>query len=118
MDEILKKLGLKWEDLDTPGHAGEKEQLRLWLEALQKNQLTTDKIKDSLTSMRYAVEQELVDEPEIIWVLFIFPRVNRKHIFLKARLKNYMLIEALLTSPERAKAMLEQMLSNIKSANV
>ena len=118
MDEILKKLGLTWEDLDTPGHSGEKEQLRLWLEALQKNQLTLEKIKESLASMRYSVETELIEEPEIIWVLFIFPRINRKHIYLKARLKNYMLIEALLTSPEKSKAMLEQMLSNIRPANV
>ena len=115
-DEILSSFGLSEDDLDTEGYKGEREQLDAWIQGLEKNQLTIERIKESIAQMKYTVEQELVLEPEIKYILFIFPRVNRKHIYLKARLKNYMLLEALLSSSERAKAMIKQMLANIKPA--
>jgi hypothetical protein len=113
-EEILGQFGLSEDDLDTEGYKGERDQLDIWLEGLEKNQLTVERIKESIEQMKYAVEQELVAEPEITYILFIFPRINRKHLYLKARLKNYLLLEALLTSPERAKEMIGQMLKNIK----
>lgn len=106
MDEILNKFGLTYEDLNK----SEKEQLEIWMNALQTNQLTTDKIKEHLSAMRFSVEQELVNEPETRFIFFI----NRKQILLKARLRNYMLLEAFLSSPERAKAAIEQSISQLK----
>ena len=105
-DEILEKIGLKYEDLNS----SEKETLNQWVQSMQKSSLTLEKVKESIQSMRYAVEQELINEPETRFFFFI----NRKQILLKARLRNYMLIEALLTSPERAKQALEQMLQGLK----
>jgi hypothetical protein len=107
MDEILNKLGLKYEDLNK----AEKETLNQWMDALQKSSLTIEKIKDAIANMKYAVEQELINEPETRFFFFI----NRRQILLKARLRNYMLIEALLTSPERAKQAIEQAVLSIKN---
>jgi hypothetical protein len=100
MDEILKKYGLKYEDLN----ATEKETLNTWLVALQQGQLTIDKIKDYLKTMRDGVEQELTK----------IGHENKQDIFLKARLRNYMLLEAFLETPERAQKMIEKSLSGIK----
>lgn len=100
IDEILKKFSLKYEDLNQ----AEKDTLNVWISSLQNKQLTPEKIKDYIVTMRYSVEQELVKTD-----------INSKQdLFLKARLKNYMLLEALLTSPGRAKEQLEQALSSIK----
>lgn len=96
---------MKYDDLND----SEKETLQSWLTALQTTALTIDRIKESISSMKYAVEQEIIDTPETI---FFFP--NRKQILLKARLRNYMLIEAFLTSPERAKAAIEQSILSLK----
>ena len=98
-DEILRKHGLKYEDLN----AVEKETLNTWVAALQEGQLTTEKIKDYLHAMRDSVEQELTK----------IGHETKQDIFLKARLRNYMLLEALLSSPERAKAQMEKSLSGI-----
>jgi len=106
MEELLTKLGMKYDELNQD----EKATLSGWMEALQTNALTSDKIKQSITAMKFSVESELIDTPEHIF--FIFP--NRKQILLKARLKNYMLIEAFLTSPERAKAAIEQAILSLK----
>jgi hypothetical protein len=106
MDELLGKLGMKYDDLNQ----SEKETLSKWMESLQTNALTTEKIKEGVQSMKFSVETELIDTPEHI--LFIFP--NRKQILLKARLRNYMLLEAFLTSPERAKQAIEQAILSIK----
>ena len=103
LDQLLEKVGLKYEDLDTPGHSGEKEQLNLWLEALSNNQITVEKIKSYIVEMKSAVEMELTKSS-----------LNPKEdMFLKARLKNYLLLEAFLFTPERAKEQLERNLKNI-----
>jgi len=103
IDEILSKLGLKYEDLDKPGYAGEKKQLQIWLEAISNNKVTTESIKTYIHEMRSAVEMELTK-----------PGLDPKNdLFLKARLRNYLLLEGMLTSPERAKAQLEQNLASM-----
>ena len=100
IDELLKKYNLKYEEL-TPD---ERTTFNTMLDALQQNVLTIEKLRDFISSMKYAVEQELVKTGTN----------TRQDFFLKARLKNYMLLEAFLLTPVKAKKALDQSLSNIK----
>lgn len=109
MDDILDSVGMKYEDLK----AEEKDTLYSWLDALEKSQLTMEKIRQYVGSLKEQVEKELVDEPEFTWI-FLFRVQNRRQILLKARLKNYMLLEAFLSTPERARAAIEAQLSAMK----
>ena len=106
--EIEEKMDLKIESLNIL----EKETYFKMLEAVQKAKMTPEKLKQYIISMRDAVAKELIQEPEFIRV-FIFKFDNRKQILLKARLQNYMLLEAFLNSPEEAKEQLESMISNL-----
>ena len=99
MDDILKKYGLKYEDLNPT----EKETLNTWVNTLQQAQLTTDKIKDYIHTMKEGVELELTK----------IGHENKQDIYLKARLRNYMLLEAFLNSPEKLQFQLEQMVSGM-----
>ena len=99
MDEILEKLGLKYDDLNSM----ERETLHSWMEAINKNVLTVDTIKKYLAQMRDGVEQELIKTEN----------GTKQDIFLKARLRNYMLLEAFLASPERAKEAMAKALAGI-----
>ena len=101
MDQLLEKLGLKYEDLNS----AEKETLNSWYDALSKSQLTLESIKTYIATMRDSVEQELTKTDHN----------SKQDIFLKARLRNYMLLEAYLSTPERAKQAIEQQLSGIRS---
>lgn len=106
--KIEEKLGIdigKLNDL-------EKETYLKMLEVVQKSQLTPEKLRDYISVMREAVEKELIKEPEFNRI-FIFKVDNRKQILLKARLQNYILLEAYLISPEKAKKQLEEMVDNI-----
>lgn len=101
VDDILERLNLKYEDLKP----AERETLQTWLVSLDNAQLSIDKIKDHIISMRVSVEQELTK----------VGHESKQDIYLKARLRNYILLEAFLTSPEKARAQIEQALSGIKS---
>ena len=114
LDDILGKFNLNWSDLDTSGHAGEREYLLSMLDAIEQKQVTVQTIKEHIVNMKNAVEQQLIQEPEFNYI-FIFKVPNRKQIFLKARLENYLLLEAMLSAPEKAQKMIEQQLSGIKS---
>lgn len=104
IDEILNKKGLKYDDLSPE----EKKTYNSLIDQANKARLTLDSLKEGITRMKETVEGALVDEPEYIYIIG-FKRLNPKNIYLKARLKNYLLIEAILLAPERAKAMLERM---------
>lgn len=97
-DKVLVELGLKYEDLTS----AERDTLNSWMQALQSNQMTIESVKGYITSMRDAVEQELEksDNPKELDIL------------LKARLKNYRLLDAFLTSPEKAKTAIERSLAS------
>lgn len=110
LDEMLEKKGLKYEDL-TPE---EKETYNALAEQVNKAQLTLQSLREAITRMRESVESALIDEPEYIFV-WIIRKPNPKNIYLKARLKNYLLMESLLIAPERAKAMLERMIGTMVS---
>ena len=99
MDKLLEKVGLKYDDLS----AVERETLNTWMEALQKGQVSVEKIKEYITGMKEAVEQELTKHD----------LGSKQDLFLKARLRNYMLLEGFLSTPEKAKQQIENAISGI-----
>ena len=99
LDQILEKAGLKYEDLNSV----EKETLNSWMETLQKGQISVERIKEYVTSMKEAVEQELTKHD----------LGSKQDLFLKARLRNYMLLEGFLATPERAKQQMENAISSM-----
>ena len=108
LDALLSKLNLKYEDLS----AAERQTLQQWLEQLSQREVTVQDIKGHILAMKEAVEQELINTEEYLH-LFLFKIPNRKQILLKARLKNYLLIESFLATPERAKRALEAQIAAI-----
>lgn len=103
VDELLQAFGIKdYDELTGP----ERDTYHKWLNTIAASAITPDDMRRAVKSMRMAVEQSLIDTDEFVYFLW-FKRPNRQHILLKARLKNYLLIEAFLDRPERAKEMLE-----------
>lgn len=102
-DQIEEKTGLKIDQLN----AVEKETYFAMLDNVQKSQLTPDKLRDYIISMRVAVELELVKEPAFTRV-FVFKVENPKVAQLQARLHCYILLETFLVSGERAKQQMEE----------
>lgn len=99
LDNILEKFGLKYDDLSII----ERETLNTWMEALQKGQVSIEKIKEYVISMKEAVELELSKSD----------LGTKQDLFLKARLRNYMLLDAFLTTPEKAKEQIENAISGM-----
>lgn len=104
INQILEKAGLKYEDLNQ----AEKETYRAWLKELGKNKLTISSIKVYLASMRTSVAMDVTTTRN----------KSKKDLLLKARLRNYMLLEAFLESPEKARAAIEQTIGGIASKKV
>lgn len=104
IDEILEKVGLKYEDLN----AAERETLYSWVEVLEKGQLSIEGVRDYISSMKESVESELSKSD-----------LGSKHdMFLKARLRNYMLLESFLSTPKRAKEAIDRALSGMVGKKV
>lgn len=99
LDKILEKYSLKFEDLNEL----EKETLQMWTQALNKNQLSVPRVKTYIQAMRDGVEQDLTK----------VGHNSKQDLFLKARLRNYMLLEAFLSTPEKAKQAIENALSGL-----
>lgn len=101
VDDFLQKFGLKYEELTS----AEKETLNTMYSAVQNTQLTTEKVKDYISLMKNGVEEELAKSN----------LDQNQDIYLKARLRNYLMLEAFLTSPDRAKTALEAALAGYKA---
>lgn len=101
VDQILEKYNLKYEDLSR----AEQETLHGWLQALSQNELTVRDIKAYVSQMKDAVANELASTSHN----------SKQDLFLKARVKNYILLEAFLTKADKAKEILEKSLKNIKN---
>ena len=101
MDKILERLGLKYDDLTV----AEKETLNSWTQTLDSNQLTVLAVKDFVTSLKYSVEQELSETSHN----------TKQDLFLKARLRNLMLLEAFLSTPQKAKQAIDRAIAGIVS---
>jgi len=99
IDKILERTGLKYEDLNT----AERDTLNNWLETLNKGELTVQKIREYIFTMKEAVEAEVAKSN----------LDTKQDLYLKARLRNYMLLDAYLSTPEKAKEQIENQLAGI-----
>jgi hypothetical protein len=99
MDEILQKFGLKFEDLSS----AERDTLNQWIQSLGKNTLSVEMIRGYISNMKASVEDELTKTD----------LKTKQDIYLKARLRNYMLLEAFLSTPTKAKEAMEQALAGM-----
>ena len=127
-DELLKQFDLTDEDLDTPGHSGERDQLIAWINDLQQNQLTVEKVLEYIVKMRDSIEKDLAKERNtqydfLSMLCFFIPIVgiirkwyqDQRKLELEARLQNYLLLEAFLSSPEKAKQAIRDRLKNVRA---
>lgn len=99
LQRFTKRDDIKYEDL-TPA---ERDTFQRYLGDLEKSVITLASVRDYISQMKQQVEQELTkvgldDETDT---------------FLKARLRNYMLLEAFLSTPEKARQALEKALGNL-----
>ena len=101
LDEFLHKLGV-----DAPEELSDAEQevYKQWLEVLQSNQLTIERLHDMIHSVRSTIMEEIV-KPD---------NSKNQDIYLKARLRNITLIDAFLMNPIRARKALEQTIRGMK----
>ena len=98
LNDFLSKFGLKYDDLKDE----ERNYLMRMVTSIAKKELTIHDVEANIKGMIESVARELSEES--------VPR--RKDIFLKARLKNYLLLYDILTAPEKAKKALEKQLKN------
>ena len=99
IDEFLKKIGVKYEDLTQ----AEKETLLNWLKTLEVRKLTLEDFKDGIFNMLIGVAEELSS----------YDLKKSQDIYLKARLRNYLVLFSFLTSEERVKKMIEKYVKNV-----
>lgn len=97
-ESILRRRNLTYEELNPV----EKQTYHQMVESMKQGQLTIEKIRDHITVMKQSVEQELTKHD----------LGSKQDLFLKARLRNYILLEGFLLSPEAARKRLESMLNN------
>ena len=103
IDELLKKYKVDYEDLNEE----EKQTLSMWVTAAQSGNLTIEKIREHIELMKTAVENELATSQ----------LGRRKDTFLKARLRNYLLLSSLLTTPDKLKKTVERALMGMSGKN-
>ena len=99
IDQLLERVGLKYEDLNS----AEQETLNIWMEKLQKSAVSVESIREHIAVMKRSVEDDLAKHD----------LGSKQDIFLKARLRNYMLLEAFLSTPDRAKEQMENAISSM-----
>jgi single-stranded DNA-specific DHH superfamily exonuclease len=84
------------------------------LKQAETKTLTLDDFKRYIRSLISAVERELVDTSEVETAFFgVLRRENRAHLYLKARLKNYLFLENFLIQPDLARKQLEEVVSRL-----
>ncbi len=108
IDEILEKVGVKYEDLN----AIERKTFNEMVEKVSKTEINNETLKNYISAMKDSVEKELSEEPEYVRV-WLFAFRNDKNILLKARLRNYILLEAFLDTPKKAKEALDRALAGM-----
>ena len=99
IDTILEKAGLTYEELTK----AERETLNQWMDSLHKSKVSISSVIEYISAMRDAVEVELTKTSNN----------SRQDLLLKARLKNYMLLEAFLATPEKARQALDRVISGM-----
>lgn len=100
MDELLKKFGLTYEELNSM----ERETLNNWVQSMQTETLTIEKIREYVDAMRESVLIEVSD----------YKTGSKQDLFCKARLRNYTLLLGFLTTPDKARKAMERALEQMK----
>lgn len=100
LSSLLDRFNVKYEDLTT----AEKDTLEQWSKALASKELTLSDVKDHIRVLIEGVERELAN----------YNLDKNQDLFLKARLKNYLMISDFLTGPDKAKKYIEQSIQNLK----
>ena len=112
LDKLLEDRGLTYDQL-TPD---EKKVVHFWAGEIQQSAVDVGKVRTYIADMRDAVELELENEPEFVRVFLWFKEPNPKHVFLKARLRNYRLLASFLDNPMRAQQAMERELGSVTPA--
>lgn len=106
--DILKKLNLNYEDLNI----AEKSELEKMEHRFSTKELTIVDIRDSIRNMIFAIEREIAGystPPSLIAWLFR----RKRRLYLDARLQNLLMIYDFISTPEKAREMITQMLKNV-----
>jgi len=107
LDKLLEKQGLNYENLN----AEEKETYNKANFSIQK--LTVEDVARYVTSMKNSIALQLVNLAELDEDSF----AEAEHeLFLKARLKNYILMEAFLLAPAKAEEALGKSFDSMKDS--
>jgi len=106
---LLEKFNLSLDDLTE----AERTTLFSWMADLSKNTLTIEGVKHHVTALVEAVQHELagIEEPKHLFS-WLFHR--KRDVYLKARLKNYIMLRDFVTSPERAQKWIESQVATLQ----
>lgn len=109
IQDLLGKFNLGMDDLN----GAERATLMEWLGKLKSRQLTLSDIQTHISGLISALERELsgLDTPTNL-VAWMFR--GKRETYLKARLKNYLMLQDFLLGPERAQKWIESQLEGIK----
>ena len=113
IDQLLEKTGLKYEEL-TPA---EKDTINEWIDLLESTKVGVETVKAHVEDMREAVESELTNQKMNKFSFWSFLFQWKKEYGLRMRLKNYILLEALLTSHAKAKKVIDNQMSGFFKNN-
>lgn len=100
LDKISELTGLKFEDLKPV----ERETAMNWIQTMAEREIGLEDVRMFINSMRVAVDGELA----------VSNLSREQDLYLKARLKNLIMLEAFITSPEKAQKALELYLKKLK----
>jgi hypothetical protein len=99
LDQLLEPTGLKFEELTQD----EQTEALSMLEILNSSKVTIEGIRKSIEEMKYSVEDKLA----------VAELTPEQDLFLKARLRNYMLLETLIGSHSKAKEAVQTQLKEV-----
>lgn len=124
IDDILNKAGLQYEDLTT----AERETLTQWTQVLGNNQMTLDDAESFIKRLKDAVQSELEtyrkETPAGTWVSLLTLLIpmyglikkwyqDERKLYLEARLRNLMLLEAFFIGPKKAQEALDRAIAGM-----
>ena len=92
--------GWGFEDLEM----AERDTIMSWQKSLEGKEITVDSVRVFIKRWHEAIDDGLANHK----------LGKNQDLFLKARLKNIILLEAFLAGPEKAKAAVEMYLDNLK----
>lgn len=101
LDKLLEEAGLSYEDLNVM----ERETYNA--KSFDIRSITTNDIKENILLMKNSIAMQLCDVNPSLWDILTKSNVWVKDQSLKARLKNYILLESFLLAPEKAEKALK-----------